>query len=201
MTSANEIVTNVIHELAAVIAAADLGAAAGTAPLSVVKGFPRERELSFPALSIISVGRADRRNVSPYVIDETEVDADHVRVDVVRARYTIDLQLDLWTTSKTDRYKLIAQMHALFNGGDMDDDSPDLVPHGISLTLTDSNDAPARVVLFDPRRDDEDTAGQGTFREMFAAAATTKYVTRHTLQKAAWSAESEADVNLDLTFT
>lgn len=197
-TTANEPVTNAIDAIASTIEAAALGSLAGTDTLSVVRGFAREETLVLPTLTIALAGRADRTNCHPEVISETEEDATHVAIVVLRARFKLPLQLDLWTRDATDRYKLLPYLEGLFFAEP--GDPPDLKPPGLDLTLANGYDAPCRVVLLDRGRQDDGSASSGIYREQLPAEAWTRWYTRHVLDKADWSVTDVVDVGLNTSF-
>lgn len=153
-TTSTDEVENLINELAKAFEAAALTAPTpdGAAlSLKVVRGFPRHDPLELPCLSL-EAGLVTRRHQAAQVISVTPIEGSSppmVRVVWIAQKVNVVVNIDLWTSTKTQRYSLRPQLEQLFRP-DMDE------PHGLNLVLAASNATPARVVwLNDTVRDAE----------------------------------------------
>ncbi len=185
---ANELRTNLINELAAVIedagitCVAELDGSTETKSLTVFRSFPREAEFALPAVSI-TLGRGETEHVFGELKREEEVAGEPTRVRLVwrKARVIYPVQLDLWTSSLNDRYQLAPQLFDLFDGGDER-------PHGLELVLADSLDADARVRWLDDDEQDERDRDRGIRRLLVRLEAHTERLRASELDRATYTA-------------
>lgn len=135
-------------------------------PLVVLREWPRHSTLKLPALSILS-GEVTRRHAWGEVVSAVPIiGSDPVMMTVTRAesRLTVQLTLDLWTASKTDRAAIKPQLERLFRPS-LDD------PHGLLIDLTASNGTTARVRWMSDRQLDADDADDAVRRLSITATA------------------------------
>jgi len=182
MTTATDEVTNLVDALASAVEAAALTVPAlatppavpgqpapptpAPRPLKVIREWPRFDKLDLPALSITS-GDVQRAHVLGEVVSVTPVPlSDPPTVSVVRVeqRLTVALTLDLWTSSKTDRYTLKPQLERIFRP-DLDD------PQGLRLVLANSNGSLARVRWTSDQQLDADDSDDAVRRLSIRATA------------------------------
>lgn len=156
--------------------------------LVVLREWPRHAELKLPALSILS-GEVTRRHAWGEVVSAVPVvgsDPAEVTVTRVEARLTVQLTLDLWTASKTDRATLKPHLERLFR--------PDLdEPHGVVLELTEAHNAVARVRWMSDRQLDADDADDAVRRLSITATADMTRLRVDTLPAAVYSKTIEIE--------
>lgn len=194
LTTIAEPVTETLYELKLAIDALSLavpGPDGGPPmPVEVRIGFPRGADFVTPSITL-EPGSESWSTFEPdhIVIDDHPEDPGLCLVTYRTAVVTIPIQLDLWTTAITDRYRLTRPLRELFApriGGDGVTRG-----EGLRLTLSAQFDAVAFVSWpDDARRIDRDDFDKGLYRYTANLTATADELRRITLPRATWTAST-----------
>ena len=185
----SELKTHMLHELQQAIEAAGLPAAAGIASsledgLHFVRGFPVDDPgFYLPTVSIDDSQTLELVPCAPHIVDEQDVDADHVDVTIETGRATLPAQVDLWTSSKTQRAELLEPLRDLFQP-DLDVQSLAWQSAGLEVTLTGHEGAPCRWQITQEPQTDEQYTGESMYRHTLELEGSAKRRKVYRLEKA-----------------
>jgi len=166
-----------------------------TDPVEVFRGWKDNDEFSAPSFTVL-MGDPNRESMAPEEErrELSDVDGDGDDEIVVywrRKAITVDMTIDLYTATKTERAGMVPLVAQLF------DPTPNDQEHrpptdGLSVTLDKHFDAEARLDVQGPSTLDAEGVQGGLFRLQWTITARTYELTRSWYEQATFSNSTEA---------
>lgn len=158
------------------------------AAVAVHKGWPTDKEFALPAMSVDAPrGSWTKDDGRIYRVDDVDGDPDVVDVFFVRARVEQLLQLDFWTTDKTQRMELEPALRELFFPSVPDESTQEPPPPGLMVTIP-HHDVTVRVDVVDEQREDAGSARDGYARVSYSLETEIPLLTKVRYRKADYDA-------------